>query len=300
MSDSRLLDVLNLHLFGDPCGLPPLPEVVGELGRRRVRAAVAPLLQLIRRHRGHDRLHPAPQVAHAAEALAAIGDPAAGAPLAALATEGAFSAVSVVAMLSALAELRFRPSAGILPSLLSDADPDVRRAACRTAAAIGAAELVPALEATAADAPPQVAAAAVLALGHLGWRPAKAALEASLDRAAPVDLPDILAALRPLADGESAVHIGRACERMDEAGRIAAVEVLADIGGPAAVAGIIRRVRDPRAAVRLAVAHALAGTMAEPGDAAKAADALARLLNDPDPQVAEAARIAAQRRDDWG
>jgi HEAT repeat protein len=140
------------------------------------------------------------------------------------------------------------------------------------------------------DLPP-VAAEATLALGHLGHRAAKATLEASLDRAAPVDLPRVLAALRGLADAESAVHVGRAADRMDEAGRLLAVAVLGEIGGPTAVTWLVRRAQDPRSAVRAAAADALGGA-----DDDRAAATLARLADDPDAAVRLAARRNLGRR----
>jgi HEAT repeat protein len=294
LSDERLLDALNRHLFADARGLPPLSETVAEAGSRRLAAAAGPLVQLLRRQRGHDRERPSEAAAAALSALAAIGDPQAGADAAGLFAGGGWSAPTTAAALSALAAIGVRAPPGALGRWLGDSDPAVRRAACALAGATGAVDAAPRLVEIASSDRPPVAAAATLALGRLGWRDAKPALEASLDTAAAVDLPAVVEALRPLADAETAVRLGRAADRMDEAGRILAVGVLAEIGGPAAAQALARRTRDPRAAVRLAAARALAGL-----DGPGAADALARLSADPDPEVAAAAEAGLARREPW-
>ena len=287
LDDERLVDALNDHLFGSSDRAPPLPDLVAESARRRLAPAVGPLLQLLRRARGHDLARPSGLPAAVASALGAIGDPAAGAPLAELVAEGRHGVPTIAAAMEAVAVLGHRAARPTAIVALGHADPAVRRAACRLAAATGAAEAVPRLIAVAAGDLPAVAAEATLALGHLGHADAKGPLEASLDRAAPVDLPRVLEALRGLADGESAVHVGRAADRMDEAGRLLAVAVLGEIGGPAAVTWLVRRAQDPRPAVRTAAAEALGA--ADEDD--RAATALARLADDPDAAV----RVAARR-----
>jgi len=294
LDDERLVDALNQHLFGSADRAPPLADLVGEAAARRLTAAVGPLVQLLRRSRGHDLARPTAMPPAVAATLGAIGDDAAGPALAEVATAPLHHAAPTrAAALEALALLGFRPARTAAVAALDDPDSAVRRAACRLAGAIGVATATARLSEIAGTDLPPVAAEATLALGHLGHRAAKATLEASLDRAAPVDLPRVLAALRGLADAESAVHVGRAADRMDEEGRLLAVAVLGEIGGQAAVTWLVRRAQDARTAVRAAAAGALSGI-----EGPSVAGVLARLADDPDPAVRDVARRGLRGRED--
>lgn len=291
-----LVDLLTLHLYGEPPAEPGLVALIEECGKRRERAAVPLLLRTCRRFAGHDRQAPAGEVRAALAALAEIGAAEAGPELVELLERDAFGVSGTVATLSCLAGLRSRPAAGLIRSHAVHPDPAVRQAVCLLAGALARPEDLDAVLPLAADADRQVAKTACLTLGRLGHRPVKAELEALLVRATPLDLPLVVEALVRVADDDTAVVLGRVAERSDEAGRRAVVEALGEIDGPGAATWLVRLARDPKASVRLGVVSALARREPEPATARTLGD----LAGDGDPEVRAAAQEALKAFDtDW-
>jgi hypothetical protein len=294
MPTDALLDLMTLHLYGEPPAEPGLVPLIEECGRRRERAAVPLLLRTCRRFAGHDRMAPAAELRAALAALAETGATEAGHELVDLVEQGAFGASGTVAALLCLAGLRCRRAADLVRSHAAHPDPAIRQAACQLAGALGRAEDLDAVLPLAADADRQVARTACLTLGRLGHRAVKAELEALLVRATPVDLPGVVDALVRIADDDTAVVLGRVAERSDEAGRRAVVNALGEIDTPGAAVWLARLARDPKPSVRLGVVAALARR--EPGPAVLRA--LGDLARDGDAAVRAAAEEALKAADD--
>lgn len=93
-----------------------------------------------------------------------------------------------------------------------------------------------------------MADAALLALGRLGYRPAKADLEAWLETAPPARTPEIVEALAIVADGDAAIAIGRAGLRSaDPVVRGLIARTLAELDGKAASIWLRRLTGEPAA-----------------------------------------------------
>lgn len=290
----RLIDFLALHLYAEPPAEPSLLDLVAEAGSRRERRAVPLLLRVCRRFAGHDREAPATELRAAFDALARIGDAEAGPPLIELLEKDAFGPSGTAAALGCLAALRCRPAGRLVRGAARHPEPAVRQAACLLAGALARPEELEQVLPLASDPDRQVARAACLTLGRLGYRPAKPELEALLMRATPLDLPSVVEALVPVADDDTAVVLGRVAERCDEEGRIAIAEALGSIEAPGAVACLARLARDGKPGVRLAVVASLARH--EPEE--RVARALGALAQDPDDGVRGAAEEALKAFDE--
>lgn len=294
MPTDALVDLMTLHLYGEPPAEPRLVPLIEECGRRRETAAAPLLLRTCRRFAGHDREAPAAELRAALAALAQIGATEAGHELVDLIGRGVFGVSGTVAALTCLAGLRCRRAADLVRSHAAHPDPAIRQAACLLAGALGRAEDLDAVLPLAADADRQVAKMACLTLGRLGHRAVKAELEALLVRATPIDLPAVVDALVRIADDDTAVMLGRVAERSDEAGRRAVVDALGEIDGPGAATWLVRLARDPKPSVRLGVVAALARREPEPA----MLRALGDLARDGDAAVRAAAEEALKATDD--
>lgn len=295
LPEDRLIDFLTLYLYAEPPAEPALPDLVAEAGKRRDGRAVPLLLRLCRRFAGHDREAPATELRLAFDALARIGDAGAGPPLVELVEKNAFGPSGTAAALGCLAALRCRQAGRLIRGAARHPEPAVRQAACLLAGALARPEELDPVLPLAKDPDRQVARAACLTLGRLGYRPAKPELEALLMRATPHDLPSVVEALVPVADNDTAVMLGRVAERCDEEGRITIASALGAIEAPGAVACLARLARDGKPGVRLAAVASLARH--EPGE--RVARALGPLAMDPDGEVRAAAEDALKAFDAW-
>jgi HEAT repeat protein len=291
-----VLDLLALHLYGVPPDEPALLDLLAEAGRRGDRAAVPLLLRACRRFADRGLDAPPAELAAALDALAALGAAEAAEPVAGLVEAGLLGPGGTAAAAGLLAALRHRPSARLVPALVRDPDPGLREAACRLAGALGRPEDLDLVLGLASDPDRRVARVACLTLGRLGHRPVKPDLEALLVRAAPLDLPQVVEALLPVADADTAVVLGRVAERSDERGRAAIADALGALDAAGAVPVLARLARDAKPGVRLAATAALARH--EPDDRTGAA--LGALARDPDPEVRAAAEEALKAFEaDW-
>ena len=288
MTAAALLDALDAGLEATTTGRRTLLPLIAEVERRREAAAVPRLLKVCRRHAGFDRARAVPEVAAALKALAAMGAAEPARAILRLVTQDALGPLSVAAALDYFAALRHRPAAALLDLCFGDESLAVREAACALAAAIGQHVSIETLLELRTDREPRVADAALIALGYLGYRPVKEALEARLRTARPAEIPKVVESLAGVADAETAVTLGRAAEgTSDGTARRAIAQALAELGGTAATTWLLRLAGDPSPRVRRAVAAGLAATDDPRRDAA-----LRRLADDPDPHVAEAAAAA--------
>lgn len=288
----HLLDALNLHLYAEPPDDPPLVASIVELGERGEPRAVPLLIRTCRRFAGFDARQPAAEVAAALDALAKIGPASAAVPLIDLIRRGLFSPASTVAALDCFGKLRCRQGADLIPAGLGHEAPIVRQAACALAASLHRREDTKLLEPLLSDPDRGVAKSARLALGALGYKPAREPLEELLDRATPIDIPLVAQALIAVADDDTPVKLARAAERCDEEGRCAIVAALGAMETPNAVAQLIRLSRDGRPVVRLAVIEALGRHEDD-----RIVPALGALTRDSDAEVIEAAEAALKSFD---
>ena len=160
--------------------------------------------------------------------------------------QDAFGPASVAAALSYFAAVRHRPAAARLPHGFAHEAPAVRAAACGLSAALGMGRHIESLLALRADNDAGVADAALLALGRLGYRPVKADLEAWLETAPPARMPEVVEALAAVADGETAIALGRAGLRSaDPAVRGLIARTLAELDGKAASTWLRRLTGEP-------------------------------------------------------
>lgn len=287
---AAVIDRLAALLDDDRPAMAAFVALADDLGRRRAQTAVPVLVRLAHRFAGFDRDAAAPEMRAALRALARIADAGCATAVTDLATLDALSSESLALALDVLAAVRHRPAAPLARRHLGHEAPTVRVAACALAARLRLRETAPTLEALLTDPTPTVARAAALALGGLAHPAGKAPLETWLSGALPHELPAVIAALGPVADGDTAILLGRAAERADLDGRLAVVAALGAIDGRAPVTWLARLARDRLPAVRTAVATALEATT-EP-DAA--APVLRELAADDDPAVAEAAEQALE------
>jgi HEAT repeat protein len=275
--------------FDDPTGKSrDLVPLIAEVERRREATAAPFLVRVCRRHAGFDRSRAVPEVVAALNALTAVGAVDAAPAIIRLVEQGALGHVSVAAALRYFASVRHRPAAVLLRPHLDHDEAEVREAACTLAAVIGTRSHIERLLELCKDTSAEVIDAALIALGQLGHRPVKKALESRLQTATIDEIPKIVDALVPVSDEETAISLGRLVERVsDENVRYVVAEALAELDGRAAVAWLLRLVDDPCPAIRQVVADALAVR----NDPRKVA-ALRRLSTDADTRVGETARIA--------
>jgi len=270
---------------GDRHGLVPL---IAEVERRREATAAPLLVRVCRRHAGFDRSRAVPEVVAALNALTAVGAVDAAPAIIRLVEQGALGHASVAAALRYFASVRYRPAAVLLRLHLDHDEAEVREAACTLAAVIGTRSHIERLLELCKDTSAEVIDAALIALGQLGHRPVKKALESRLQTATIDEIPKIVDALVPVSDEETAISLGRLVERVsDENVRYVVAEALAELDGRAAVTWLLRLVDDPCPAIRQVVADALAVR-----DDPRKVAALWRLSTDADTKVGETARIA--------
>jgi len=270
---------------GDRHGLVPL---IAEVERRREATAAPLLVRVCRRHAGFDRSRAVPEVVAALNALTAVGAVDAAPAIIRLVEQGALGHASVAAALRYFASVRHRPAAVLLRPHLDHDEAEVREAACTLAAVIGTRSHIERLLELCKDTSAEVIDAALIALGQLGHRPVKKALESRLQTATIDEIPKIVDALVPVSDEETAISLGRLVERVsDENVRYVVAEALAELDGRAAVTWLLRLVDDPCPAIRQVVADALAVR-----DDPRKVAALWRLSTDADTKVGETARIA--------
>ncbi len=288
MTREALLGALEAR-FDDPTGeCPDLVSLIAEVERRREATAAALLVRVCRRHAGFDRSRTVPEVVAALRALTAVGAADAAPAIMRLVEQRALGHASVAAALWYFASVRYRPAVGLIRPHLDHDDAGVREAACALAAVIGTRRTIEPLLELCQDTSAEVIDAALIALGNLGHRPVKKALESRLQTAPVAEIPKIVDALVPVSDAETAVGLGRLVERIsDDKDRHVVAEALAELGGRAAVTWLLRLVDDPCPAIRQVVAEALAVR-----DDPRKVAALRRLTNDADTSVGEAARIA--------
>lgn len=282
-----LIAQLDALLDADRPAMAAFVALADELAARRDRAAAPVLLRLAHRFAGFDRDTSAPEMRAALRGLAAAADPACGTPVTDLATLDALSAESLALALDVLAAVRHRPAAPLARRHLTHEVAAVRVATCGLVRSLRLRQTAPALETLLTDPSQAVARAAALTLGALALRAGKEPLEAWLPGATPLDLPQVVTALVPVADEDTAVLLGRAAERADPEGRLAVVAALGQIDGRASVTWLGRLARDRKPEVRAAVAEAL-----EKLADLTAAPILRELAEDSEDRVAEAAQQA--------
>ncbi len=288
MTREVLLGALEARFYdpaGDRRGLVPL---IAEVERRREAAAASLLVRVCRRHAGFDRSRAVPEVVAALNALTAVGAADAAPAIVRLVEQGALGHASVAAELRYFASVRHRPAAVLLRPHLDHDEADVREAACTLAAVIGTRSNIERLLELCKDTSAEVIFAALIALGQLGHRPVKKALESRLQTAAIDEIPKVVDALVPVSDEETAISLGRLAERVtDENVRYVVAEALAELDGRAAVTWLLRLVDDPCPAIRQVVAEALAVR-----DDPRKIAALRRLTDHADIEVGDAAGVA--------
>ena len=288
LSDEALLDSLGEALANPRYRRgrrfrAPLRLLVTEAGRRRLSAALPLTLLLLSGEAGRDCVAATgkqrqPTLAEvAAGVLAELGGEAAIKALIGVVTSDNYAQATMVRAVEGLVALRAAAASALVDGLLVREEPHLRRAGCQLAGALELVAAIPRLEIVRSDdSSPFVAICATLALGQIGWVPIKPLLELCLTTASPVDLPAVLEAVRRLADGDTAVLIGRVIARMNEAGRLCAIDVLADIIAPEAVVVLERLVADCSPVIRAAVGRALVRMIA--GGAGSRAEGLLALL----------------------
>ena len=288
MTREALLGALEARFDGPAGECRDLVPLIAEVERRREATAAPLLVRVCRRHAGFDRSRTVPEVVAALGALTAVGATDAAPAIMRLVEQRALGHASVAAALRYLASVRYRPAAVLLRPHLEHDEAEVRQAACTLAAVIGARRTIERLLELCKDTSAEVIDAALIALGNLGHRPVRGALESRLQTAPVDEIPRIVEALVPVSDAETAVGLGRLAERIaDETVRHVVAEALAEMGGRAAVTWLLRLVDDPCPAIRQVVAEAL-GVRDDPRRVA----ALKRLTDDADTDVGDAARVA--------
>ena len=294
MTREVLLGALEAR-FDDPtCDSRGLVPLIAEVERRREATAAPLLVRVCRRHAGFDRSRAVPEVVAALNALTAVGAADAAPAIIRLVEQGALGHASVAAALRYFASVRYRPAAVLLRPYLNHDESEVREAACTLAEVIGTRSNIERLLELCNDTRAEVIDAALIALGNLGHRPVKKALESRLQTATIDEIPKIVDALVPVSDEETAISLGRLAERVsDENVRYVVAEALAELDGRAAVTWLLRLVDDPCPAIRQVVAEALAVR-----DDPRKVATLRRLTDDADTEVGDAARVAlrASRR----
>ena len=259
MAPAAIHHALEVQLGATSAAPGTVLRLIAEVARRGDRAAAPLLVKLCRRHAGFDRSRTVPEVAMALEALAAIGAADAAPLILQLVEQDALGPSSTAAALRYFTAVRHRPAVCLLIPCLEHAVPDVRAAACALAAAIENRDSTDFLVKLLTDFHPAVADAALLALGHLGHRPIKNALEDRLHAARAEEIVKIVEALVAVADEETAVTLGRVAERTaDDSARVVVTEALAEPETPTAATWLERLADDPSPTVRRAVAAGLA------------------------------------------
>jgi hypothetical protein len=179
----RTVDVAALDDDGLLDGLADLPmtqclERVREIGRRKLRAACAPLEELCRRHAGFGRTRIVPEQAAAIEAMTAIGGGEAAAAVGRLIGQQIIEGPGLNLAFSAAVLLRSPLREDVVRKHLRHDDPAIRRAAARCVRA--GPQLAPILVELLDDLHGDVQIAAACALGRLGGSEARPTLKRCL------------------------------------------------------------------------------------------------------------------------
>jgi HEAT repeats len=178
--------------------------LTAEAGRRKLPRAIPALEVLCRHFRGFGLERAVPEQTAALQALAAIGGHEAAAAAARLIVERVVQGPGLAAALDATARLGAGLPGDVVAPLLHDPVPETRAAACRCARPSSA--VTPLLAALLDDLDRHVAAAAALALGHMGRSEARPALLRMLREAPSAAVIDAAIAV---ADEECLVILGR-------------------------------------------------------------------------------------------
>jgi hypothetical protein len=235
LADAALVAAIPTASLGDCHAL------AAEAGRRRLAAAVPALEALCRRFRGFGLERAIPEQEAACEALATIGGAAAAAVASRLVVDRVVQGPGLAAALAAAGRLGVGLPSERVVTLLREATPAIRAAACECARPSPA--VVAALTELLDDLDRRVADRAACALGRMGRDAARPALLRLL-REAPS--PAVIDALGAVADEECLVLLGRlARTRQDLAD--AALEALDanDTPRAAAIAAAVRRAMPP-------------------------------------------------------
>lgn len=185
-------------------GLAGTPALAAEAGRRRLGAAVPALEALCGRLTGFGSLRVVPEQVAAIHALVAIDGPQSARAVARLIARGAFQGPTLVVAVAAAVRLGAPLPRATVLALLRHPEPAVRRDACRCARA--GPEIAEVLIDLANDLHPDVATAAVCALGRMGRTEARAALK-HLVRSAPSA--EVIEALAAVADEDGVILLAR-------------------------------------------------------------------------------------------
>jgi HEAT repeats len=178
--------------------------LTAEAGRRRLAAAVPALEALCGRLTGFGSIRVVPEQVAAIDALVAIGGPQSARAVARLIARGAFQGPTLVAAVAAAMRLSAPLPRATVLALLRHPEPAVRAGACRCARP--GPETAEVLIDLANDLNPDVAMAALCALGGMGRTEARPALKRLIREAPSAEMIDALASV---ADEEGVILLAR-------------------------------------------------------------------------------------------
>lgn len=185
-------------------GLAEAPALVGEAGRRGLKAAVPALERLCLRFAGFGLERAIPEQVAALEALALIGGSHSAHTVARLIAKNVVQGPTRKVAVNIAARLGSALPVETLLALLQEADPDVRANACRCA--VPSPAVLQVLLDRLDDGDGSVRVAAACALGRMGRREAKSTLVRLLRDAPCVDVIDAIPAI---ADEDCIILLGR-------------------------------------------------------------------------------------------
>ena len=226
-------------------------DAVREVVRRRLPEAGALLIEVCQRNLGFDRVRPVPEVAAAIDGMAAMGVASAAPAVASWIREDRLGDDAVRAALRFFLAVRHDPGSDFLLGVLARPDSGMATDACRLAAiSRPTPDVTMALENKLFDRRPDVAEAALLALGHLGVERIKGRLESRLGVADATAVADIAEALGVIGDDQTVILIGRRLREVSEPDACRMVMAIELIGGQMAEVWLKRMAQDERAEVR--------------------------------------------------
>ena len=198
LSDERLIAAIPGTTLADACAL------AAEAGKRRLSAAIAPLVTLCNRFVGYGSDVRVPEQAAALEALGVIGGPEASRAVVQLIAKKVVQGPTLGVATTVASELRVVFPTDIALALLRDSNPSVRAPACACVRA--GYEVVATLIAMLDDPDGEVSAAAACALGRMGRVEARVHLKRFL-----TERPSgrVVEAVAGLADDEAIVLLAR-------------------------------------------------------------------------------------------
>jgi hypothetical protein len=222
-------------------GLADAPALAVEAGRRRLLAAVPALEALCGRLTGFGSIRLVPEQAAALGALVAIGGSRSARSVARLIARAAFQGPTLAAAVAAAVRLNAPLPRATVLALLHHREPAVRAGACRCARA--GPDIAEVLLDLAGDLHPEVAIAAVCALGRMGRTEARPALKRLVRQAPSAEAIDALAGV---ADEEGVVLLARlGRERPDLASAVlAALDGIDDPRAETAASALRRHLAD--------------------------------------------------------